>query len=42
MIQVLPEIIYIPGKAVNAKIEGVFKECDFTFALTRIDQGVYL
>ncbi len=32
MIQELPEIIYIAGKAVNSKIKGVFKECDFTFA----------
>ncbi|MBQ9185856.1 MAG: hypothetical protein IJ151_08315 [Bacteroidales bacterium] len=40
MIQELPEIIYIAGKAVNSRIKGVFKECDFTYALFIVrDEG---
>lgn len=33
MLQELPEEMRVAGKAVNASIKNVFKECDFLFAL---------
>lgn len=33
MIQELPEEMTVSGKAVNASINNIFKECDFHFAL---------